>query len=74
MDTLQIDRNQASSVNPIISSVGATDTMSHCARLVDQLGVLLSKVDGEEAHDMSALYLLTSTISAALTFEVGASS
>lgn len=59
-------REHASRINPIISPVGKTDTISQCAHLVESLGHFISSTEGNRGH----VHLLTGTIAAALHYEL----
>lgn len=67
-DTL-CKRTRASRLNPIISPVGQSDTISQCASLVKAIGHFTAESQGS---DLSHMHLLTGTIAAALHFELEA--
>ena len=70
MADAQTKRDQASRLNPIISPVGQTDTISQCAHLVESLGHFLSNTDADDSR--CHVHLLTGTIAAALHYELEA--
>ena len=70
-DTL-IAREEAAKLNPIISPVNAQDTISQCASLIRSFGKLVSLASEEMDDDSGLLFLLTDSIAAALSFELGA--
>lgn len=72
MNATIIDRETASTINPLISSLWTEDTLDQCSRMVRHLGYLLSQIDnppeGTEPH-FGNLYLLCLPIAAALDYE-----
>lgn len=60
-------RAEAAKLNPIISSVGQSDTLTQCAALIDQLGRFISDSPPDGGAPM---YLLTGAISSAINFEL----
>ena len=63
-----LTREQAFRLNPIISPVNMQDTISNCAKLIDDIGKVLANADA--AEDSHNIHMLTSAISAALNFEL----
>ncbi len=60
-------RTQAAKLNPIISLVNSSDTLSNCVTLITEMGYALANTDTTEEH--RHCYLLTGAIAAALNFE-----
>jgi len=71
-DISTVDRATANRINPIIGAAMMADTLDGCARVIDDLGYLLSAIarpkEGAEPS-FGDLFLVCNVISAALKYE-----
>jgi hypothetical protein len=65
-----ISREVAHELNPIISDVWTTDTLTGIAALVEGCGYLISEFDGQKSCTLQRFYLLSEAVSAALRYEI----
>lgn len=63
-----ISRATASRINPLISVIGTTDTISTCAQLVRAIGFAMEGCDPDVALSM---HRITGAVAAAMEFEIG---
>lgn len=63
-----ITRTQAASLNPLVSRVGAQDTMGQCAQLVQAFGHWLGSAEAD-SDSLKSVHLVTGAIAGALRFE-----
>jgi hypothetical protein len=67
-----VDRDTASKINPLISTINTPDSLEVMSRMVSCMGFLLSQIDNPAegtVPEFGNLYLLFETISAALDYE-----
>jgi len=69
----QAAREKANTINPMISSFSAADTLETCAATVAELGELISIANGRDAQcPLGNVFHVFNAIRAAMAFELAA--